>query len=169
MKKVSLLFACIIFTACNKPKTQITENKIDSTAIIDSINAMRTQINDSIRNKNRFPLMSGTGILTHDLIKNKGKVSITKVEGNNDEYTIEGSTEFGKNYLKIKGNALRVSNKHFNFTGEITQSIQENDNGKIHTRKGTKTFLSKDNGKTWRLQEKKPNPSGFVDIIEIKL
>jgi len=59
-----------------------------------------------------------------------------------------------------------VSDKHMNFTGSISQSISENENGKIDIRKGTKTFLSKDGGKTWRLQDM-VNGSGFVDYIDI--
>jgi hypothetical protein len=59
-----------------------------------------------------------------------------------------------------------VSDKHMNFTGEITESISANDNGKPYTRKGTKTFLSKDGGKTYRLQDM-VNGSGFVEYIDI--
>ena len=46
-----------------------------------------------------------------------------------------------------------VSEKHMNFTGEIIQKISANDNGKPYTRKGTKTFASKDGGKTFTWQK----------------
>jgi len=59
-----------------------------------------------------------------------------------------------------------VSDKHMNFTGTISQSISGNENGKTDLRKGTKTFMSKDEGKTYRLQDM-VNGSGFVDYIDI--
>jgi len=67
----------------------------------------------------------------------------------------------------MKGFVQVVTAKHINFTGEITQSIADNDNGKTYTRKGTKTFMSKDGGKTYRLQDM-VNGSGFVDYIDIQ-
>lgn len=171
MKKIFLLIPILIAAiSCQKKDnttSDSTPSKIDSTAIIDSLNRARTKINDSIRSKNRFPSLSGTHTISHDLI-GKGNVKFTKVGGNGDEYLVDGGTKSGKNYLTINGTSSRVSEKHFNFTGKIIQSIQDNDNGKVYTRNATKTFMTKDGGKTWRLQEKDPNPSGFVDIIEIK-
>ncbi len=157
----------LAFSCSKKDTVNTVESKIDSSKIIDSINQVRTKINDSISNKNRYTLLTGNYTLTHDMISGKGNVKFTKVEGNHDEYKVIGSLQSGKNYLKIDGSALRVSEKHFNFTGQITQSIQENDNGKVYTRSSTKTFMTKNNGKTWVLQDK-PNPSGFIDKIEIK-
>ena len=168
MKKLFLtLSIAITLISCSKKESiASTENKIDSTKIIDSINAARTKINDSIRNKNRFDLLTGSYTLTHDMINGKGKITFKKVDGNNDEYEVKGNLNSGKNYLKIDGFAIRVSPKHFNFTGKITQSIQENDGGKVYTRDKTKTFMTKNSGKTWTLQDQ-PNPSGFIDKIEI--
>ena len=169
MKKYLLGISILIFAAsCNKKKeTNLVENKIDSTKIIDSINQERAKINDSIRSKNRFTLLTGNYVLTHDMISGKGNISFSKVDGNHDEYKVVGNLQSGKNYLKINGIALRVSEKHFNLTGNITQSIQENDNGKVYTRSSTKTFMTRNGGKTWALQDK-PNPTGFIDKIEIK-
>ncbi|WP_346983299.1 hypothetical protein [Chryseobacterium sp. POE27] len=53
-----------------------------------------------------------------------------------------------------------------NFSGTLTQSISENDNGKPYVRNKPKTFMSKDGGKTYRLQDM-VNGSGFVDYIDI--
>ncbi len=171
MKTIYTIVALAFLSSCTKENTsnsEITDKSIDSTKIIDSINKARTKINDSIRNTPRFKNLSGTHQLTHNMISGSGKVNFTKIDGNNDEYSIEGEDQSGKNYLKIKGTALRVSEKHFNFYGEITQSIQDYDNGKPYTRKGSKTFLSKDGGKTWRLQDM-VNDTGFADYIDIKL
>ena len=167
----NILTALIILLAassCAKKESVPVTKTTDSTAIIDSINAVRTKINDSIRNRNRFGNMSGTHTFTHNGISGKGKVTFTKMDGNNDEYKINGEVRSGKNYAAINGSGIRVSRKHLNFTGEITQSIGEYNNGKTFTRKGTKTFLSKDGGKTWRLQDM-VNSAGFVDYIDIKL
>ena len=133
---VFLLFSCKKETTNTNTKTA----EIDSTKIIDSINASRLKHNDSIRNKPRFALLSGTHTLTHNMISGSGKVTFTKVEGNNDEYNIDGKVSSGKNSLTIKGYALRVGEKYFNFYGKITQSIQEYDNGKADVRDGGKHF-----------------------------
>lgn len=167
MKKllITLSIASLVTSCSKKENGNLTENSIDSTKIIDSINTVRTRINDSIRNKNRFDLLTGTYTLKHDMIDGKGKVTFIKVNGNNDEYEVKGNLKGNKNYLSINGFAIRVSPKHFNFTGIISQSIQENNGGKIYTRNNTKTFMTKDGGKTWALQDQ-PNPSGFIDKIE---
>lgn len=155
-----------LIVSCSKKETTPSSVQTDSTKIIDSINAVRTKINDSIRNKNAFRDFSGDHKFTHNLIKNAGSVNFKKIEGEKDHYTISGNIKSGKNSIEIKGFMAVVSNKHMNFTGEITQSISDNDNGKPYTRKGTKTFASKDGGKTYRLQDM-VNGSGFVDYIDI--
>lgn len=153
-----------LFVSCSKKETQSTSNQVDSIKIVDSINAARTKINDSIKNKNSFEDFSGTHKFTHNLIKISGSVNFKKM--GRDDYDVSGSVKSGKDFVTIQGTAVVVSSKHMNFTGEIKQSISENDNGKSYTRKGTKTFLSKDGGKTWRLQDM-VNGSGFVDYIDI--
>jgi len=156
----------VLMISCTKKEASSTANHTDSTKIVDSINAARTKINDSIKSKNRFKDFSGTHKFTHNLIKNPGSVNFEKIKGEADHYNVSGNAGSGKNSLKIKGFMAVVSDKHMNFTGEITQSISENDGGKPYTRKGTKTFLSKDGGKTFRLQDM-VNGSGFVDYIDI--
>lgn len=166
MKKslYALLIGWSVFS-CQKTASENGKIDADSTKIIDSINAARTKINDSIRSKNNYGDLSGTHILTHNSITGKGKVDFKKI--GRDNYLLKGDLQSGKNYTKIDGSLVRVSPKHFNFTGEITQSIQEYDHGKKDIRKGNYTFLSKDGGKTWRLQDM-VNDAGFVDYIDIK-
>ena len=168
MKNIFPLLLLAFIISCKKTGTTKTENSVDSTKIVDSINAARTKINDSIRNKNRFANMEETHTFLHNGITNgKGKVTFKTVAGNNDEYNINGEIKSGKEYVKINGFGIRVSEKHFNFTGEVSQSIAQYDNGKVFVRKGTKTFMTKDGGKTWRLQDL-VNGSGFVDYIDIR-
>lgn len=170
MKNLIAAFSLVILiTSCSKKETQPTSNKADSTKIVDSINTARTKINDSIKSlnsKNRFKDFTGSHKFTHNLIKNSGKVEFIKIEDERDHYNVSGNIKSGGNFVKIKGYMAVVTDKHMNFTGEISQSISENDNGKTYTRKGTKTFMSKDGGKTWRLQDM-INGSGFVDYIDI--
>lgn len=156
----------VLIVSCSKKETTPSSVQTDSTKIIDSINAVRTKINDSIRSKNSFKDFSGDHKFTHNLIKNTGTIHFKKIDGESDHYTVSGFIKSGENSVDIKGFMAVVSNKHMNFTGEITQSITENDNGKPYTRKGTKTFASKDGGKTYRLQDM-INGSGFVDYIDI--
>ena len=59
-----------------------------------------------------------------------------------------------------------VSEEFLNFTGKITQSLQENDNGKIDVRTKKTSFAKKGNQKYWRLQNR-INNAGFTDNIDI--
>lgn len=163
---VTAIFILSIIISCSKKEANSISAKNDSIKIIDSINAARTQINDSIKSKNQFKDFSGSHKFTHNLITSPGSIEFKKIEGEKDHYNVSGNITSGKNFVKIKGFAAAVSEKHMNFTGEITQSISEDNNGKPYTRKKTTTFMSKDNGKTYRLQDM-VNGSGFVDHIDI--
>lgn len=156
----------VLVISCSKKETASTSDKADSTKIIDSMNAAITKHNDSIRSKNHFRDFSGTHKFTHNSINNPGSVEFKKIEGERDHYDVSGNIKSGKNTVSIRGFIAVVSDKHMNFTGEITESISANDNGKPYTRKGTKTFMSKDGGKTYRLQDM-VNGSGFVEYIDI--
>jgi len=79
-----------------------------------------------------------------------------------DEYSVSGKAGSGKNTLTIEGKISRISEKHLNFEGKITQNIQ----GEKYTRTKKTTFLDEGKGKFWRLQDK-VNSSGFVDYIDI--
>lgn len=162
-----LAFTALLISCSKKETSSATNsNQADSTKIIDSINAARTKINDSIKSKNRFRDFSGKHTFTHNLINKKGSLNFEKVEGERDRYKVSGEIRSGKNYVTIDGTANVVSDNHVNFSGTLTQSISEYDNGKPYVRKKPKTFMSKDGGKTYRLQDM-VNGSGFVDHIDI--
>lgn len=165
MKKLLFIPLVLAIVACNK----IGENnskEIDSAKIIDSINAVRIKHNDSIRalnNKNTFGDLSGNHKLTFasdDGLTLSGTVTFTKILA--DGYEVKGSAKSGKNSLIIDGKADRVSPKHINFYGNITQSI----NGKTESKSKSNTFLDEGKGNFFRLQEK-INKDGFVDYIDI--
>ncbi|MDF2552953.1 MAG: hypothetical protein K0R77_2228 [Chryseobacterium sp.] len=173
MKKTLIIaIAGILTFSCSKKESQKTGQLSDSTKTVDSINEARTKINDSIKalnSKNRFRDFSGSHKFVYQndsSPKYSGSVNFTKIDGERDNYTLSGDIKSGKNSVTLKGFAQVLSPKSMNFTGEITQSISDNDNGKPYTRKGTKTFMSKDGGKTYRLQDM-VNGSGFVDYIDI--
>ncbi|SMP26962.1 hypothetical protein [Chryseobacterium profundimaris] len=167
MKNLLIVLAVTAFVvSCSKKEATSVSDKTDSTKIVDSINAARTKINDSIKSKNQFKDFSGSHKLTHNSIKGSGTISFEKIDGERDHYNISGQIKSGKDALEIKGFMAVVSDKHMNFTGTISQSISGNENGKTDLRKGTKTFMSKDEGKTYRLQDM-VNGSGFVDYIDI--
>jgi len=165
MKKLLFIPLVLAIVACNK----IGENnskEIDSAKIIDSINAIRIKHNDSIRalnNKNTFGDLSGNHQLTFasdDGLTLSGTVTFTKILA--DGYEVKGSAKSGKNSLIIDGKADRVSPKHINFYGNITQNI----NGKTESKSKSNTFRDEDKGNFFRLQEK-INKDGFVDYIDI--
>lgn len=164
MKKILPVLVLLLVVACKKSTVSDTP-KIDSAKIIDSINAARTKINDSILSHNRFRNWEGEHSITHDMIPGKGQVRFSKL--GRDEYKINGKIAHGKDYMIIDGTGEMRSEKYLSFNGVIKQSLQANDNGKIDVRSGRKTFLTKDGGKSFRLQESL-NGSGFADQIYIK-
>lgn len=167
MKKIIFIFFAISIISCSKKASEITETKSDSTKIIESINIARTKINDSIKIRNQqniFRDLSGSHKFIHNGIDNPGSVHFKKT--GRDLYQISGGAKSGKNYVKIEGELKMVSEEFLNFDGKITQSIQENDNGKTDLRTKKSTFAKKGNNKFWRLQNMQ-NSSGFVDYIDI--
>ena len=131
--------------SCSKKEGEIINTQSDSTKIIDSINAVRSQINDSIKLKNeqnRFADLSGNHQLkfSSDAISSfTGSAKFEKI--GRDEYSVSGKAASGKNTLTIEGKISRVSDKHLNFEGKINQNIQ----GEKYTRTKKTTFF--DEGK----------------------
>ncbi|WP_370897588.1 hypothetical protein [Chryseobacterium gossypii] len=159
----------LLIISCSQKDTRPTPARPDSIKIIDSINALRMKMNDSIRAKNsenHFRDFSGDHKFTHNSIKNSGSVNFKKIDGERDRYEVSGNIQSGKDHVDLKGYMKIISDRHMNFTGEIYESISENDHGKPYVRKGTKTFMSKDGGRTYRLQDM-VNGSGFVNYIDI--
>lgn len=167
MKKIPLFFICLFLIGCNKTakNSEIIEN--DSLKIIDSINAVRTKYNDSIKilnAKNVFRDLSGSHQLSHSSIAKKGKINFENI--GRDLYQVSGEAKSGKNYVKIEGEIKMVSEQFLNFTGTVTQSIQDNNNGKIDVRTKKTSFAKQGNRNFWRLQNR-VNNSGFADDIDI--
>ena len=166
MKKNILILCSILLFSCSKKEGESINTQSDSSKIIDSLNAVRSQINDSIKLKNeqnRFADLSGNHQLkfSSDAISSiTGSAQFEKI--GRDEYSVSGKAVSGKNTLTIEGKISRVSDKHLNFEGKINQNIQ----GEKYTRTKKTTFFDEGKGKFWRLQDK-VNSSGFVDYIDI--
>lgn len=166
MKKNILILCSILLFSCSKKEGESINTKSDSSKIVDSLNAVRSQINDSIKLKNeqnRFSDLSGDHQLkfSSDAISSiTGSAKFEKI--GRDEYSVSGKAASGKNTLTIEGKISRVSDKHLNFEGKINQNIQ----GEKYTRTKKTTFFDEGKGKFWRLQDK-VNSSGFVDYIDI--
>lgn len=162
MKKFLILTAALALFSCKKTSETVANSE---NAKIDSINASRTKYNDSIRtmnNKNRFADISGSHSLkfSSEEANFSGKADFTKT--GRDEYSVKGSASSGNNSLNIEGTMKRISEKHLNFDGKISQKI----NGKSYTRDKKTTFANEGKGNFWRLQDK-VNGDGFVDYIDI--
>lgn len=167
MKKIALLLAGILLLSCSKKSEQNLAPKSIEKQKIDSINEYRKKRNDSIaikNAKNQFRDLSGEHSFTHSSIPNKGSVNFKNI--GRDLYEVSGNVKSGKNYAKIEGEIKMVSEEFLNFTGKITQSLQENDNGKIDVRTKKTSFAKKGNQKYWRLQNR-INNAGFTDNIDI--
>lgn len=163
MKKLVPLFILLIVFSCKKNSTETTTSEQKN---YDSINAAITKYNDSIKilnNQNQFADLSGSHKLSFsndEGVSLNGKVEMKKK--GRDHYDISGDAKNGNNTLKINGTIKRVSEKHLNFEGEISQTIS----GKVYKRNKPSTFYDEGKGKFWRLQDK-VNSDGFVDYIDI--
>lgn len=167
MKKIILLISGILIISCSKKENQHAAAQTAEEKRIDSINEYRQKRNDSItikNAKNQFRDLSGDHTFTHSSISNKGSVNFKNI--GRDLYEVSGNVKSGKNYAKIEGEIKMVSEEFLNFTGKITQSLQENDNGKIDVRTKKTSFAKKGNQKYWRLQNR-VNNAGFTDNIDI--
>ncbi|MDQ0477892.1 hypothetical protein QF004_002426 [Chryseobacterium sp. MDT2-18] len=166
MKKTILIISAATLFSCSKKGNENTAVISPEAKKIESINIERQKLNDriAIRNQqNIFRDLSGTHKLkfTSDETSALFGTADFKKTGR-DLYTVSGNAQSGKNTLEIKGTVKRVSEKHLNFEGVITQKI----NGTVFKRTSKTTFLDEGKGKFWRLQNK-INGSGFVDYIDI--
>ncbi|MBN8623662.1 MAG: hypothetical protein J0L47_11140 [Flavobacteriales bacterium] len=164
MKKIFIIVLAYLLLSCNKNGNNIPA-KSDSTKIIESINVARTKYNDSIKTlnqKNNFGDLSGNHPLKfeNDDATLSGKINFIKI--GRDEYQVNGRATANGNKIAVAGNIKRVSEKHLNFEGRISQII----NRKKYTRTRRSTFLNEGKGNFWRLQDK-VNNDGFVDYIDI--
>lgn len=167
MKKTVFLISAFLAIACNKNESKSASTKSPENQRIDSINEYRKKRNDSvaIKNaKNQFKDLSGTHVFSHSSFSNKGNVDFKNI--GRDLYEVSGSVKSGKDYAKIEGEIKMVSEEFLNFNGKITQSLQENEGGKVDVRAKKTSFHKKGNEKFWRLQNRL-NSSGFTDNIDI--
>lgn len=99
MKKLFFIPLMLIAFSCNKTGENNSKD-VDSTKIIDSINAVRMKYNDSIRalnNKNNYSDLSGKHKLTFvsdDGVSLTGTVNFTKIMS--DGYEVKGNAKSGK-------------------------------------------------------------------------
>lgn len=166
MKQIVLLISAIALLSCSKKELKNSDTISAEAKRIDSINLERQRLNDSIAVRNQQNIwkdLSGKHDLHYSSNESSAFSGIANFEKTGrDLYKVTGSAKSGKNTLNIKGTIKRVSEKHLNFEGEITQKI----NGTAFKRTQKTTFFNEGKGKFWRLQNK-INGSGFVDYIDI--
>ena len=166
MKQAILLISLLALISCSKKESNQSTAPSPEAKRIESINVVRKNRNDSItviNKQNIFKDLSGTHRIhfsSDEISGFFGTATFEKID--RDLYTMSGNAKSEKNSLKIKGTVKKVSEKHLNFDGEITQKI----NGVIYKRTKKTTFFDEGKGKFWRLQNK-INSSGFVDYIDI--
>ena len=166
MKQTILAISALILFSCSKKVNENAKVISPEAKKIESINVERKILNDSIAIRNQqniFKDLSGKHTLEFRSDETSGFSGTAKFEKTGrDLYTLTGTAKSGKNTLDIKGTIKKVSEKHLNFEGEITQKI----NGTVFKRTQKTTFFDEGKGKFWRLQNK-VNASGFVDYIDI--
>lgn len=166
MKKLIPLVILATLFSCKKTTTSENNELKDTIAKIDSINASIKKHNDSIQilnDKNRFGDLSGTHALKYSTDEGatlNGGINFNKI--GRDQYEVSGNAKSNSNTLNINGTIKRVSDKHLNFEGKISQKID----GSSYIRTKKTTFLDEGKGNFWRLQDK-VNGDGFVDYIDI--
>ena len=168
---IILIFAIFIAVSCNNKEEyerKVAAELAAKTAKNDSINAVRTKYNDSIRahrKENKYNDFSGSHSFTmfSDGISTlKGKAYFKRVD--TDKYEVSGSAKSGNNTITINGTAKFLDNEYISFRGEIVQDIKEN--GEVFHRNGKIIFICQGENKYWRMQDK-INKQGFLDYIDI--
>lgn len=86
---------------------------------------------------------------------------ILKLEG---EQLSRGSDQ---NYLKISGTVELISDKEFQFTGEVGMRIDHINGGKACMREGTLNFKATGNRKYWRMREMRSPCDITTDYVDI--
>ena len=166
MKQTILIISALTLWSCSKKESDQTNINSAEAQKIDSENVERQKINDSITIRNQqnfFKDLSGNHKLKFSSDETAGFSGTTDFEKiDRDQYNVIGTAKSGKNTLEIKGTVKKVSEKHLNFDGEITQKI----NGTVFKRTAKTTFFDEGKGQFWRLHNK-VNGSGFVDYIDI--
>lgn len=166
MKKLILIISTISLLSCSKKESADTNILSVEAKRIESINVERQKLNDSILIRNQQNVLKDLNG-QHQLKFTSDEVSGFSGTANfektgRDLYTLTGTAKSGKNTLEINGTIKKVTEKHLNFDGEITQKI----NGTVFKRTKKTTFSDEGKGNFWRLQNK-VNGSGFVDYIDI--
>ena len=166
MKKIIFSVCILTLFNCTKKENKVSNEISEEAKKIESINVVRKQMNDSIAWRNQqnvFKDLSGKHQLkfTSDEASPFSGTVIFENTGR-DLYNVSGQAKSGKNHVEILGTVKKVSEKHLNFEGEITQNIS----GNVFKRKKKTTFYDEGKGNFWRLQDK-INGSGFVDYIDI--
>lgn len=167
MKNIMLFILCVTFISCSKKIQNAEISKTNTDKMTDSINSAREKHNDSIRilnSKNQFEDLSGNHVMKHSSFSKNGNAIFTNI--GRDLYKVTGGIKKGKNFVKMEGEIKMVSAEYLNFTGKITQSISENDNGKIDVRSRKTSFAKKGKTAYWRLQNS-VNNAGFKDNIDL--
>ncbi len=166
MRQTILLISAISILSCSKKEIENTTIISPENKKIESINVERQKLNDSIAIRNQQNVLkdlSGKHQLKFTSDETSGFAGTVNFENiGRDLYEISGKAKSGNNTLEIKGIVKKVSEKHLNFDGEITQKI----NGTVYNRTKETTFFNEGKGNFWRLQNK-VNGSGFVDYIDI--
>ena len=166
MKKTILIISATLLFSCSKKETENTNVSSAEAKKTESINVERQKLNDSIAIRNQqniFKDLSGKHQLkfaSDETASFSGTATFEKI--GRDSYSLSGNAKSGNNSLEIQGTVKKVSEKHLNFEGVISQKI----NGTVFKRTKNTTFFDEGKGKFWRLQNK-VNGSGFVDYIDI--
>lgn len=169
MKNLLPIILVSTVISCKKNSSIESTSKRDTLALIDSINAARTNYNDSIKalnSQNRFADLTGAHQLAFQSdgeTSMKGTVHFTKT--GRDEYTVKGDAKSGSNSLSVDGTIKGVSERHLNFEGQISQKI----NGSSYTRSKKTTFLDEGKGGFWRLQDKVNGNGWIISIFTVKI
>ena len=166
MKQTILIISALSILSCSKKEIENTDITSPENKKIESLNIERQKLNENIAIKNQQNVLkdlSGKHQLKFTSDETAGFSGTVNFENTGrDLYEISGNAKSGKNTLAINGTIKKVTEKHLNFDGEITQKI----NGTVYKRTSKTTFFNEGKGSFWRLQNK-INSSGFVDYIDI--
>ena len=190
MKHLAILCSLLFIIACSDNKDKTVKTTDNSAAIskkneeIDSLKSViatmenhssqdsqtsnsdeGNHVKNPTENENySLKDLSGKHGLTLQWIswEKPGTIHFTKVS--NNTYTVSGSQKNGKDYLRVEGEIVQISDKKLQFEGTVESFIQSNGGKCLRT--GPQTFLVTQNRKYWRMQNM-VECFGLTDYVDI--
>lgn len=176
MKKIVLCIVISLCFACSDRNQQKVNEAIDKTG--DSLNSKLNRLNDTLkaakeRTIDKIPKIkigvAHTIPISLQWISFKAQGDAKLMKQDEGWYSIKGEQHNQENeFLKIDGRIKRIDPSRLQFEGTIITYVKMNNDGKPCEKKGSQTFLKKNDRTYYRLQNMENCAGGrLVDYVDL--